>query len=168
MTMNALTRENLLGILSIMEADENSLAKRSANVHKLAKQLGLRSMMINQFFGQYMELDVLTYSQASVLALLLNKQPLRLTDLATALHVRPPSMTELVSRMEQQGWVQKSSMAHDRRGVEVTLTEKGKALIQALERKQLGMLSQRIALLSDEGREAVERALPLLDQLFRS
>ena len=151
-----------------MKADEKSLAKHAANVHELAKQLGLRSMMINQFFAQYMELDVLTYSQASVLALLLNQQPLRLTDLATALHVRPPSMTELVSRMEQLGWVQKSSMVHDRRGIEVTLTEKGRALIQALERKQLAMLSQRIALLSDEEKEDIERALPILDQLFRS
>lgn len=151
-----------------MKADEKSLAKHSANVHELAKQLGLRSMMINQFFAQYMELDVLTYSQASVLALLLNQQPLRLTDLATALHVRPPSITELVSRMEQLGWVQKSSMAHDRRGIEVTLTEKGRVLIQALERKQLAMLSQRIALLSDEEKEDIERALPILDQLFHT
>ncbi len=151
-----------------MKTDEDSLAKRSATVHELAKQLGLRSMMINQFFAKYMELDVLTYSQASVLALLLNQQPLRLIDLASALHVRPPSMTELIGRMEQLGWVQKSSIAHDRRGVEVTMTEKGKALIQALERKQLVMLSQRIALLSDEEKEIVERALPVLDQLFHN
>lgn len=149
-----------------MKADENSLAKRSTTAHELAKQLGLRSMMINQFFAQYMELDVLTYSQASVLALLLNQQPLRLTDLANALRVRPPSMTELIGRMEQLGWVQKSSMAHDRRGVEVTMTEKGRALIQALERKQLVMLSQRIALLSDEEKNTIEQALPILDQLF--
>lgn len=134
----------------------------------LAKQLGLRSMMIDQFFAQYMQLDVLTHAQASVLALLLNHQPLRLTDLARALNVRASSMTELVTRMEQQGWVKKESIANDRRGVAISLTEQGRAMIQNLERKQLDMLAQRITRLSSEERAIVEQALPILDQLFHN
>jgi DNA-binding MarR family transcriptional regulator len=132
----------------------------------LAKQLGLRIVSITQFLTQRMQQEVLTLSQATVLTLLQDGRAWRLSDLASATGVRPPSMTELVSRMERQGWLRKMDTAHDRRGVTVMITEEGRALVQALQRRQIDLIAGRLALLSDEEKRIIEQALPVLDRLF--
>jgi DNA-binding MarR family transcriptional regulator len=75
-------------------------------------------------------------------------------------------MTELVSRMQRQGWLRKSDTTHDRRGVEVTITEEGRAIIQEFMRRQVDTIAQRLALLPDEEKAAIERALPAIDHLL--
>ena len=75
-------------------------------------------------------------------------------------------MTELISRMERQGWLRKMDTAHDRRGVAVTITEEGRTLLQALNRRQIDLIAGRVALLSDEEKRMIEQALPVLDRLF--
>jgi DNA-binding MarR family transcriptional regulator len=132
----------------------------------LAKQLGLRIVSITQFLTQRMQQEVLTLSQATVLTLLQDGRAWRLSDLASATGVRPPSMTELVSRMERQGWLRKMDTAHDRRGVTVMITEEGRSLVQALQRRQIDLIAGRLALLSDEEKRIIEQALPVLDRLF--
>jgi len=132
----------------------------------LAKQLGLRIIRITQFLTRQMQQEVLTPSQATVLTLLQDGRAWRLSDLASATGVRPPSMTELISRMERQGWLRKMDTAHDRRGVAVTITGEGRTLLQALNRRQIDLIAGRLALLSDEEKRMIEQALPVLDRLF--
>ena len=85
---------------------------------------------------------------------------------ATPASLTGRSETELVSRMERQGWLRKMDTARDRRGVAVTITEEGRALIHALTRRQVDLIAQRLALLSDEEKRIIEQALPVLDHLF--
>ncbi len=68
--------------------------------------------------------------------------------------------------MERQGWLRKMDTAHDRRGVAVTITEEGRTLLQALNRRQIDLIAGRVALLSDEEKRMIEQALPVLDRLF--
>jgi DNA-binding MarR family transcriptional regulator len=75
-------------------------------------------------------------------------------------------MTELISRMERQGWLRKMDTAYDRRGVAVIITDEGRALIQGLQRRQIDLIARRLALLSDEEKRIIEQALPVLDRLF--
>jgi DNA-binding MarR family transcriptional regulator len=70
--------------------------------------------------------------------------------------------------MERQGWIRKTETAHDRRGVAVTITDEGRALIHSFERRNIDLIAQRLALLSDEEKLAIERALPALNRLFNS
>jgi DNA-binding MarR family transcriptional regulator len=149
-----------------MDIVEQPLARQQRTVRALAKQLGLRIISLNQFFLQRMQHEMLTPSQAAVLNLLMDNRSWRISDLASAEGVRPPSMTELVSRMQRQGWLRKSDTTHDRRGVEVTITEEGRAIIQELLRRQVDMIAQRLALLPDEEKAAIERALPAIDHLL--
>ena len=113
-----------------------------------------------------MQQEVLTPSQATVLTLLLDERAWRLSDLASATGVRPPSMTELISRMERQGWLCKMDTEYDRRGVAVTITEEGRKQIHALNRRQVDLIAGRLALLSDEEKRIIEQVLPVLDKLF--
>ena len=149
-----------------MNTVKPSVEQQPLTARRLAKQLGLRIVRITQFFTRRMQQEVLTPSQATVLTLLQDDRAWRLGDLASATGVRPPSMTELVSRMERQGWLRKMDTARDRRGVAVTITEEGRAVIQALNRRQVDLIAQRLALLSDEEKRIIEQALPVLDHLF--
>jgi DNA-binding MarR family transcriptional regulator len=149
-----------------MDRGKPSVERQSLTARGLAKQLGLRIIRITQFLTQQMQQEVLTPSQATVLTLLQDGRAWRLSDLASATGVRPPSMTELISRMERQGWLSKMDTAHDRRGVAVTITEEGRTLLQALNRRQIDLIAGRLALLSDEEKRMIEQALPVLDRLF--
>ncbi len=120
-----------------MNTVKPSVERQPLTARGLAKQLGLRIVRITQFLTRRMQQEVLTPSQATVLTLLQDDRAWRLSDLASATGVRPPSMTELVSRMERQGWLRKMDTARDRRGVAVTITEEGRALIHALQRRQI-------------------------------
>src|SRR3989440_4801260 len=108
-----------------MDAVKPSVERQPLTARGLAKQLGLRIVRITQFLTRRMQQEVLTPSQATVLTLLQNDRAWRLSDLASATGVRAPSMTELVTRMERQGWLRKMDTARDRRGVAVTITEGG-------------------------------------------
>jgi DNA-binding MarR family transcriptional regulator len=149
-----------------MDMVESSIERQPQTARGLAKQLGLRIVRITQCLTRRMQQEVLTPSQATVLTLLQDGRAWRLGDLASATGVRPPSMTELVSRMERQGWLRKMDTVRDRRGVAVTITEEGRAVIQALNRRQVDLIAQRLALLSDEEKRIIELALPVLDRLF--
>src|SRR5215472_14885144 len=140
--------------------------RQPMTARQLARQLGLRIITITQFLTRRMQHEVLTPSQATVLTLLQDGRAWRLSDLASATGVRPPSMTELISRMERQGMLCKMETTHDRRGVAVTITDEGRTLLQALNRRQIDLISGRLALLSDEEKRIIEQALPVLDRLF--
>lgn len=136
-------------------------------VWHLAKQIGLHIVRSSQFLLPRLHQETLTKSQAFVLHLFLEKeQAWRVSDLAFASDVRLPSMTDLISRMERQGWVHKTGTAHDRRGVAVTITEEGRAILRDFERRQVHLIAQRLALLSDEDKAAIAQAIPALNRLF--
>jgi len=149
-----------------MDTAKTSVERQPSTARGLAKQLGLRIVRITQFLTRRMQQEVLTPSQATVLSLLLDERAWRLSDLASANAVRPPSMTELISRMERQGWLRKMDTAYDRRGVAVMITDEGRTLIHALNRRQVDLIAVRLALLSDEEKRIIEQALPVLDKLF--
>ena len=149
-----------------METGKPSLERQPLTSRGLAKQLGLRIIRITQFLTRQMQQEVLTPSQATVLTLLQDGRAWRLSDLASATGVRPPSMTELISRMERQGWLSKMDTVHDRRGVAVAITEEGRTLLQALNRRQIDLIAGRLARLCDEEKRIIEQALPVLDRLF--
>src|ERR1700676_659147 len=113
-----------------MNTGKPSVERQPLTARGLAKQLGLRIVRITQFLTRQMQQEVLTPSQATVLTLLQDGRAWRLSDLASATGVRPPSMTELISRMERQGWLSKMDTAHDRRGVAARSPGGGERLFQ--------------------------------------
>jgi DNA-binding MarR family transcriptional regulator len=149
-----------------MDTGKPFTERQPLTARQLARQLGLRIINITQFLTRRMQHEVLTPSQATVLTLLQDGRAWRLSDLASATGVRPPSMTELISRMERQGMLRKMDAVYDRRGVTVTITDEGRTLLQALNRRQIDLISGRLALLSDEEKRIIEQALPVLDRLF--
>lgn len=138
---------------------------RQTTTRGLAKQLGLRLIRAYRFLRQR-EQDSLTLSQAIVLDLLGDERQWRIGDLAEAARIRQPSMTDLINRMERQSLLRKVQSLHDKRGVEVTITEEGRAILRAVNRRHVDNMASRLALLSDEEKAVIERSLPILDMLF--
>ena len=98
----------------------------------------------------------------------LRSGPLRITDLASRMHVAQPTMTELVGRLERDGLVCRTRGVEDLRVVLVALTRHGAEVMD--ERRQLR--ARRVAALLERldpsDVAALEQALPAIDRLVAS
>src|SRR5262245_8417293 len=110
-------------------------------LHQLVRTFGLLERVMHPYFArfgisgsQWGVLRVLTRAEAADLP------GLRLTDLSERLLVRPPSVTTLVDRLERQGLVSRHGVSDDLRVRLVSLTDKGRQLVQ----KVLSVHAQQI------------------------
>src|SRR5260370_42463459 len=81
-----------------MDTGKPSVERQPLTARGLAKQLGLPIVRSTQFLTRQMQQEVLTPSHATVLTLLQDGRAWRLSDLPGATGVRPPRITELISR----------------------------------------------------------------------
>jgi DNA-binding MarR family transcriptional regulator len=93
---------------------------------------------------------------------------MRITDLAAAERVAQPSMTGLVGRLEQEGFVRRTRDAGDARVVRVVLTDAGRDELAAVRSSRAAVLQERIDNLDENARAALAAAMPALDQLLAS
>jgi DNA-binding MarR family transcriptional regulator len=107
----------------------------------------------------------LTPSQRSVLATLDTEGPLQMGALAAIEAVAPPSITGIVSRLEERGLVRRSPDPGDARAVRVEATAEASRLLDALRSERNAFLTHRLADYRDEEIAAIEAALPLLRRL---
>jgi DNA-binding MarR family transcriptional regulator len=84
-------------------------------------------------------------SQTAVLGRLDREGPRTVSDLAHAERVRPQSMAQTVSELEQEGLVQRRPDPDDRRRAPVELTESGRQALTAERRRSEGWLAQAVA-----------------------
>jgi DNA-binding MarR family transcriptional regulator len=107
----------------------------------------------------------LSRTATSVLALLRDSGPHRVTALATAEGVAQPSMTALVARLEKRGLVARGSDPDDARAVRVAVTDQGLERLEARRAVRVAALEDRLAALDAGEREVLLAALPVLDKL---
>jgi DNA-binding MarR family transcriptional regulator len=89
---------------------------------------------------------------------ILSDGPRRVTELAELEGVAQPTMTLLIKRLEERGWVTRCGMPEDGRVVMVALTEAGSAVEQAFRAQFLGALRSDLEELSDEQLVALSSA----------
>jgi DNA-binding MarR family transcriptional regulator len=94
--------------------------------------------------------------------------PMSPTELAGHEKVQPPSMTKIVSRLEELGYVTRVPHAEDRRQVVVTISVNGTALLEDDRRRRDAWMAQRLRSLDPEEVAALRAALPVLEKLSRS
>jgi DNA-binding MarR family transcriptional regulator len=96
----------------------------------------------------------LSAPQLSALSVLVFGGPAKLTDLATAEQVRPPTMSRLVTDLVALGLVERTPSPADGRSAQIAATARGRALLDEARAARLGQLTASVA-----GRTAEERAL---------
>ncbi len=89
----------------------------------------------------------------------------RLTELAALEHVTQPAMTQLVSRLEARGLVERFSDPADARVVNVRVTPEGEALIARRREVRAQAFAEMYAVLSNHDQAALAAALPALQHL---
>jgi len=110
--------------------------------------------------------DEMTLSQLSALATVDRLGTVTLGELAGEERVKPPTMTRIVDRLEESGYLRRTPDAADRRCVRVELSDEGRALLAASRSRRDAFLSARVEELDGADRVQLDRLVALLEHLL--
>ena len=112
--------------------------------------------------------DLTTPSQFSVLGALEARGPLNLCELASHERVQPPSMTRMITTLEELGLASRTPHPTDGRQIVVSLTDQGRAVVYETRKQRSAWLAKRIAELTVEERDTLRDAARILDRIAES
>ena len=110
----------------------------------------------------------LSDTQLAALAALERHTAMTPGELAEHEKVQPPSMTRVITALEERGLVTRQAHATDRRQVVLTVTEHGRVVVQQARRLREAWLAQRLRELTPQERQALRAAAPILEKLSQS
>jgi len=143
-------------------------ATKARSQAELASVLRVAVMRLARRLRSEREDDSLTLNQLSAMGTLAGHGQVTLGDLAAAEMVQPPSMTRIVTNLEERGLVIREPDPGDRRLVLVRLTDAGAELLAANRRRRDAWLNRQLRELTPDEREALRRAAVVLEKLARS
>jgi DNA-binding MarR family transcriptional regulator len=146
---------------------ERSPTLRRPSTPTLAAQLRDSITRINRRMRQTRPAGELTVAQISALRSLETAGALTPRELADVERVQPPTMTRIVARLEEQGLVQRTPHPADGRQVILALTPEGRTLMARYGRAREEWLGVRLARLTPEERDVVQRAAEVLARIAR-
>lgn len=104
--------------------------------------------------------------QLSALVTVETAGPLRLSELARREAVTAPTMSRVLSALDEQGLVVRSPDPQDARGVLITLSELGATKLNEVRTHRTALVARRLARLDGAQRSALAAALPALEALL--
>ncbi|HEU0191279.1 MAG TPA: MarR family transcriptional regulator [Mycobacterium sp.] len=107
----------------------------------------------------------LTMAQLSILVTLLDRGPIRMTELAAHERVRTPTTTVAIRRLEKLGLVQRSRDPSDQRAVLVDITPQGLATHRESLANRHAALAAMLSRLSPDELDILAQALGPLERL---
>ena len=105
----------------------------------------------------------LSAPRLSALSVVVFGGPMTLGELANAEQVRPPTMTRLVSALEDEGLVAREPDADDGRLTRIRATPKGRTLLMKGRARRVAALTAEVRALERQDRDLVERAVTILE-----
>ncbi|HEL1838127.1 TPA: MarR family transcriptional regulator [Streptococcus suis] len=134
-----------------------------------SKQLCYSFYQVNKLFNQFYmknlkEFD-LTYTQYLVLVVLWETAPLTLKELGEKLDLASNTLTPLLKRLEEKGYIQRSIPLGDKRQLLIQLTEDGQMLQTSLEDKLLSCFRQLDGLTIEKKQSYVKYNQELIESL---
>lgn len=109
----------------------------------------------------------LSLTAAATLSNLERRGPARLTDLATQQGVSQPAMTQLITRLQDAGLVERVPDPGDGRVVLVHVTDAGRAELTSRREVRTSRLAALLDRLTADERAALSSALPAIESLTR-
>jgi len=109
--------------------------------------------------------SALTPSQISVLFTIVRHGPLRLSEVAEIESVNPTMLSRITAQLCEAGLIRRSADPGDRRAAFVQATAAGRKIRERIHRERTQALSRHMEGLDDLQREALWKALPVLEQL---
>lgn len=137
----------------------------------LSKQLCFSYYNVNRLFNQFYKESLksfgLTYTQYLTLVSLWDKTSQYLNELGSELDLASNTLTPLLKRLEEKGYIIRLKPEKDRRQLIVQLTDEGKILQQQVESRLLDCFANFEGLDEDKALELIEqnnRMIQLLQQ----
>jgi DNA-binding MarR family transcriptional regulator len=109
--------------------------------------------------------ESLTLTQLATLGTLERHGAMTLGELAAHEKVQPPSMTRIVSALEERGLVVRGPHRDDGRRVVVSITDEASARLAEERRRRDAWLARRMRELTPDEHDALRRAAPVLEKL---
>ena len=109
--------------------------------------------------------DGLSRTQLSVLSSAARRGPLGLGELADIEGINPTMLSRVVGKLDEQGYLQRLPDLADRRAARVQVTEAGLRLHRQIRAERTQLLTDRLADLPPEQRDALLAAVPALEAL---
>jgi DNA-binding MarR family transcriptional regulator len=106
-------------------------------------------------------------ARLSALSVLVFGGPMRLTDLAAAEQVKPPTMTRIVAGLEADGLVRRGGMSDDARAVRLEATARGVRVMQEGRRRRVERLAGALEPLSAGDRRLLAAAAELIERVAK-
>src|SRR5258708_39660401 len=103
----------------------------------------------------------LSDTQVAALAALERHTAMPPGELAEHEKVQPPSMTRVITALEERGLVTRQAHATDRRQVLLTVTDHGRSVVQQFRRLREAWLAQRLRELTPQERPTLRAAAPI-------
>jgi DNA-binding MarR family transcriptional regulator len=110
----------------------------------------------------------LSDTQLAALAALERHSEMTPGELADHEKVQPPSMTRVITVLEELGLVMRAPHATDRRQVVLTVTEHGREVVQQSRKLREAWLAKRLHELTPQERAILRSAAPILEKLSQS
>ncbi len=110
----------------------------------------------------------LSDTQLAALAALDRHSAMTPGELAEHEKVQPPSMTRVITALEELGLVMRAPHASDRRQVLLTVTDRGREVVEQSRQLREAWLAQRLRELAPADRAALRAAAPILEKLSQS
>lgn len=134
---------------------------------ELASTLRVSVMRLARRMRAERALTDLSLSQLATLGTLDRHGPLTPRELAEHEKVQPPSMTRVLAGLEERGLILRTPHETDGRQHLVSLTPDATALLKEDRRRRDAWLAQRLAELTQEERDVLRAAAPVIERLTR-
>jgi DNA-binding MarR family transcriptional regulator len=112
----------------VLKIDENN--------EKLVQEL---LMSFRQFPKMMMKRNITGQKKSEVMVLLCikksNKSEMKVSEISKRLHVKAPTVTQLVNELEEKGLVERITRTSDRRAVWIKVTDAGEKVIEKAEKE---------------------------------
>lgn len=146
--------------------DPAATVARAEAVEQVAGQLLPRASLVTRLLVRRGSLEV-TRAEAGLLSGLLDG-PQRITEIAATQALAQPTVTQLVARLEERGLVARNRHPDDGRVVLVSITDAGRALVEAFREEYRTFLRDHLAQRDDDEVRALAAATELLQEIVES
>ena len=108
----------------------------------------------------------LSPSLTAALATVERHGPLTPSEIATRERIQRPTVTRILSRLEEQGLIERTADLYDRRSSLVAVTDEGRELLDQLRTRKTAFLAARLETLEPDERATLERAADILERVL--
>jgi DNA-binding MarR family transcriptional regulator len=148
----------------------SSQADRTERIDYVAEHLLLRAALLVRLLVKQVHSREISRTEMEVLGIL-TEGPRRITELTELEGIAQPTMTLLVKRLQEKGWVQREGLPDDGRVVMISITKAGSAAQQRLRAQFLTAMRGDLQELTDQQLKelsaATETLSSFVDELQR-